>query len=153
MCHIYNFSLFLLGSLTMKHGDRHQNSVSNWLRSKDIAHNIILQLSLVAILFLTSKKNSSRMPSWHPPDSDSGMVQDDESTIKFHNNAKTRFSWIWPFGIWTITRAYERSNFSNQVPASFSKMLAVKRDLPCSRIRHIETVMRQPLQISHRHVM
>ena len=101
MCLISNFSLFLLGSLTMKHGDRHQNSVSNWLRSKDIAHNIILQLSLVAILFLTSKKISSRMPSWHPPDSDSGMVQDDESTIKVHNNAKTRFSWIWPFAIWT----------------------------------------------------
>ena len=43
------------------------------------------------------------MPSWHPPDSDSGMVQDDESIIKVHNNAKTRFSWIWPFGIWTIS--------------------------------------------------
>ena len=102
MCHISNFSLFLLGSLTMTHGDRHQNSVSNWLRSKDISHNIILHLSLVAILFLTSKFFSSRMASWHPPDSDSGMVQDDESTIKVHNNAKTRFSWIWPFGIWTI---------------------------------------------------
>ena len=42
------------------------------------------------------------MPSWHPPDSDSGSVQDDESIIKVHNDAKTRFSWIWPFGIWTI---------------------------------------------------
>ena len=42
------------------------------------------------------------MPSWHPPDSDSGMVQDDESTIKVHNNAETRFSWIWPFGSWTM---------------------------------------------------
>ena len=42
------------------------------------------------------------MPSWHPPDSDSGMVQDDESIIKVHNIAKTCFSWIWPFGIWTI---------------------------------------------------
>ena len=52
----------------------------------------------VAILFLPSKK-SSRMPSWHPPDSDSGSVQDDESIIKVHNDAKTRFSWIWPFGI------------------------------------------------------
>ena len=41
------------------------------------------------------------MPSWHPPDSDSGMIQDDESIIKVHNNAKSRFSWIWPFGIWT----------------------------------------------------
>ena len=41
------------------------------------------------------------MPSWHPPDSDSGSVQDDESIIKVHNDAKTRFSWIWPFGIWT----------------------------------------------------
>ena len=56
----------------------------------------------VAILFLPSKKNSSRMPSWHPPDSDSVSVQDDESIIKVHNDAKTRFSWIWPFGIWTI---------------------------------------------------
>ena len=43
------------------------------------------------------------MPSWHPPDSDSVSVQDDESIIKVHNDAKTRFSWIWPFGIWTIT--------------------------------------------------
>ena len=41
--------------------------------------------------FLTSKQNSSRMPSWHPPDSDSGMVQDDESTIKVHNNANACF--------------------------------------------------------------
>ena len=41
------------------------------------------------------------MPSWHPPDSDSVSVQDDESIIKVHNDAKTRFSWIWPFGIWT----------------------------------------------------
>ena len=57
----------------------------------------------VAILFLPSKKNSSRMPSWHPPDSDSGSVRDDESIIKVHNDAKTRFSWIWPFGIWTIS--------------------------------------------------
>ena len=58
----------------------------------------------VAILFLPSKTNSSRMPSWHPPDSDLGSVQDDESIIKVHNDAKTRFSWIWPFGIWTIFR-------------------------------------------------
>ena len=43
------------------------------------------------------------MPSWHPPDSDSGSVQDDESIIKVHNDAKIRFSWIWPFGIWTIS--------------------------------------------------
>ena len=34
------------------------------------------------------------MPSWHSPDSDSGMVQDDESTIKVHNNAKSCFFWI-----------------------------------------------------------
>ena len=45
----------------------------------------------MAILFLTSNKNSSRMPSWHPPDSDSGMVQDDDSTIKVHNNANACF--------------------------------------------------------------
>ena len=37
------------------------------------------------------KKNSSRMPSWHPPDSESGMVQDDESTIKVHNDANACF--------------------------------------------------------------
>ncbi len=42
----------------------------------------------VAILFLPSKKNASKMPSWHPPDSDSGSVQDDESIIKVHNDAK-----------------------------------------------------------------
>ena len=28
------------------------------------------------------------MPSWHPPDTDSGSVQDDESIIKVHNDAK-----------------------------------------------------------------
>ena len=44
------------------------------------------------ISFLASKKHSSRMPSWHPPDSDSGSVQDDESIIKVHNDAKPRFS-------------------------------------------------------------
>ena len=47
------------------------------------------------------------MPSWHPPDSDSVSVQDDESIIKVHNDAKTRFSWIWPFGIWTICSEVE----------------------------------------------
>ena len=50
------------------------------------------------------------MPSWHPPDSDSGSVQDDESIIKVHNDAKTRFSWIWPFGIWTKRGHYSMSN-------------------------------------------
>ena len=44
------------------------------------------------------------MPSWHPPDSDSGIVRDDESIIKVHNDAKTRCSWIWPFGIWNNLR-------------------------------------------------
>ena len=34
---------------------------------------------------LASITNSSRMPSWHPPDSDSGMVQDD------HNDANVCF--------------------------------------------------------------
>ena len=43
------------------------------------------------------------MPSWHPPNSDSVSIQYDESIIKVHNDAKTRFSWIWPFGIWTNT--------------------------------------------------
>ena len=38
-----------------------------------------------------SLKKSSRMPSWHPPDSDSGMVQDDETTIKVHNDANACF--------------------------------------------------------------
>ena len=60
------------------------------------------------ILFLTCKKNSSRISSWHQPDSDSGMVQDDESTIKVHNDAKTPFSWIWPFGIWNIIHVYTK---------------------------------------------
>ena len=58
------------------------------------------------ISLLASKKNSSRMPSWHPPDSDSGSVHDHESIIKVHNDAKTRFSCIWPFGIWTICNDY-----------------------------------------------
>ncbi len=31
------------------------------------------------------------MPSWHPPDSDSGMVQEGESTIKLHNDANACF--------------------------------------------------------------
>ena len=55
----------------------------------------------VAILFRLLK-NSSRMPKWHLPDSDSGSVQDDESIIKVHNDAERRLSWIWPFGIWII---------------------------------------------------
>ena len=42
-------------------------------------------------MLLTSKQNSSRMPSWHPPDSESGMVQDDESTIKVHNDTNVCF--------------------------------------------------------------
>ena len=42
------------------------------------------------------------MPNSHPPDSDSGSVHYDESFLKVHNDAKTRFSWIWPFDIWTI---------------------------------------------------
>ena len=53
------------------------------------------------------QKDSSRMPCWHPPDSDSVSVKDDESIINVHNDAKTRFSWIWPFGIWTITHIFE----------------------------------------------
>ena len=48
----------------------------------------------VAILLLASEKHSSRMPSWHPPDSDSGMVRDDESTIQVHNDANACFFWI-----------------------------------------------------------
>ena len=34
------------------------------------------------------------MLSWHPSDSDSGMVQDDESSIKVHNDANACFFWI-----------------------------------------------------------
>ena len=50
------------------------------------------------------------MPSWHPPDSGSGSVQNDESIIKVHNDAKTRFSWIWQFGIWTTTPFTGKAN-------------------------------------------
>ena len=44
-------------------------------------------------MFLASKKIlKERMPSWHPPDSDSGMVRDDESTIiKVNNDANACF--------------------------------------------------------------
>ena len=31
------------------------------------------------------------MPSWHPSDSESGMVQDEESTIKVNNDANACF--------------------------------------------------------------
>ena len=49
----------------------------------------------VAISFLPSKK----IPQGCQAGSES--VQDDESIIKVHNDAKTHFTWIWPFGIWT----------------------------------------------------
>ena len=39
-------------------------------------------------------KNYSRISIWHPPDSNSGMVQDDESTINVHNDAKSCLFWI-----------------------------------------------------------
>ena len=43
------------------------------------------------------------MPSWHPPDSDSRMVQDDESTLKVHNDANACFFRI-PLDYNTFTR-------------------------------------------------
>ena len=69
------------------------------------------------------------MPSWHPPDSDSGSVQDDESIIKVHNDAKTRFSWIWPFGIWTsmpnldtnVDHRNDLNKFYDNITESMSK--------------------------------
>ena len=51
-----------------------------WLRSEDIAQNIINRISPAAILFFASKKIS-------PADSDSGLLNDDESTKKVHNDA------------------------------------------------------------------
>ena len=71
-----------------QHGCSYHNSVSKWLRSEDIVQHIIFRLSPVAILFFASKQNSSRMPSRHLPYSDSGMVQDDESTSKVCNDAQ-----------------------------------------------------------------
>ena len=40
---------------------------------------------------MLASKKSSRMPGWHPPDSDSGMVQYDESTIHVSNDANACF--------------------------------------------------------------
>ena len=49
----------------------------NGLEAKILPKTQLFNDCLVAILFCPLKK-SSRMPSWHPPDSDSGSVQDDE---------------------------------------------------------------------------
>ena len=73
------------------------------LRSEDMAQNIINGISPAAILFFASKKNSPRVPSWHPADSDSGLLKADESTKKVHNDAIACFSWKWSFGIWTAS--------------------------------------------------
>ena len=70
---------------------RPRNSVSKWLRSKDIAQKHNLTSAATGHFVFDLYKNSSRMPSWHPPDSDSGMVRDDESTITVHNDTNTCF--------------------------------------------------------------
>ena len=97
MCHTYIFYLIIIGFLDPE----------NIRIYTKIVFLIGLQVNTspktdccVAILFLPSKK-FLKVPSWHLPDSDSVSVQDDESIIKVHNDTKTRFSWIWPFGIWT----------------------------------------------------
>ena len=46
------------------------------------------------------------VPSWHPADSDSGLLKDDESTKKVHNDAIACFFWKWSFGIWTIAAVF-----------------------------------------------
>ena len=48
------------------------------------------------------KKNSSRVPRWHPADLGSGHVQVIQSTIKRLPYPKTRFTPKTPFGNWTI---------------------------------------------------
>ena len=103
MCHTYNFYSIFIGF-----GDPENMSVYtkivflSGLQVKISSKTQYIDCYL-AILFLAPKQISSRMPSWHPPDSDSGSVQDDKSIIKIHNDAKTRFSRLRPFGIWTIT--------------------------------------------------
>ena len=59
---------------------------------------------------LASKKFFSRMPSWHPPDSDSGSVQDDESIIKVCNYAKTRVIYM---AIWHLVYKILRDRISD----------------------------------------
>ena len=73
-------------------------SASVLLSSYSSAHPSLSLFYPRTLLFITcpydlaiSPTFPSRMPSWHPPDSDSGMVQDDESTIKVHNNANACF--------------------------------------------------------------
>ena len=101
MCHTYNFYLIIIRFLDPENiGVDAKIAFLGGLQAK-ISSKTQFYNCHMAILFWPLNFFSSRMPSWHPPDSDSGMVQDDESTIKVHNNAKTRFSWIWPFGSWT----------------------------------------------------
>ena len=103
MCHTYNFYFIIIRFLDPENiGVYAKIAFLGGLQAKISSKTQFYQILSHGHFVLASKKNSSRMPSWHPPDSDSGMVQDDESTIKVHNNAKTRFSWIWPLGSWTI---------------------------------------------------
>ena len=55
-----------------------------------------------AILFFGRKKNSSRVPRWHPADSCSGHVKVPESTIKHHTYLTLHLTQFYPFGYWTI---------------------------------------------------
>ena len=107
-CHIHNFYLIIIGFLDYPEHIR-------------VDTKIVFQSSLQVMISPKTRllrghfvfgllKHSSRMPSWHPPDSDSGSFQNDESSTKVHNDAKTRFSWIWPFGIWTNS---DKSTFHN----------------------------------------
>ena len=91
-------------------------------------------------MLLASTKNSSRMPSWHPPDSDSGMVQDDESIIKVHNIAKTRFSWIWPFGIWTILMYKIYNNLMPSNILSYFCMVHMSHDHDTRQAGHFKNM-------------
>ena len=101
MCHTYTFYFIIIGFPDPENiGVDTKIVFLNGLKAKILPKTQLFNDCLVAILFCPVKI-SSRMPSWHPPDSDSGMVQDDESIVKVHNDAETRFSWIWPFGTWT----------------------------------------------------
>ena len=49
---------------------------------------------VATILFFKSRKQLLNFAS--------GMLREDESTIKYHTSKNTRFTWKWLFDIWTL---------------------------------------------------
>ena len=117
---------------------------------------------MAAILFFAFKKNSSRVPSWHPADFSSGQLRDAESTKKLHNSNKTHFDLIWLFGIWTnfstprvVAESHkrdERCRRSSQRPQYPTLYRCLKRRPGCSLRASLYkgSVVRQGKKATHK---